>query len=97
MPKAIENLDIWMRIETNVRFVYPNFLQNLAAKHGMLTEHEIRICMLTLLKCPANEIAEIMEFNDTHAVHMASSRLREKFVLKDETLIGYLLKLANVK
>ncbi len=97
MPHAIENLDNWMKIESNVHSIYPNFLHSLAQKQGMLREHEIMICMLTILKRSPAEIAEIMHLRDVHAVHMASSRLHEKFGFKDEALIVYLLKLADAK
>jgi DNA-binding CsgD family transcriptional regulator len=95
MPTAIENFDIWMKVESNVHSIYPNFLHNLATKHGKLSEYEIRICMLTLLKQSPLEIAEIMQLKDVHAIHMASSRLHEKFGVTGEALVVYLLKLAD--
>jgi hypothetical protein len=95
MPTAIENLDVWMKIESDIHSIYPNFLHNLTAKHATLSNREIKICMLTLLKCKANEIAEIMQIKEVHAVHMAVSRLCEHFGMgDDEPLVVYLLKLA---
>jgi len=80
MPTANENLDDWMKIETHVHSIYPNFLHNLATKHGILSEHEIQICMLTLLKRSPIEIAEIMKMKEIHAVHSASSRCATSFI-----------------
>ncbi len=98
MPTASENLDTCMKIEMNVHSVYPNFLKNLSAKHGILNSHEIKICMLIVLKRSSIEIKEIMEFKEVHAVHSASSRLRDKFGLsEDEHLISYLLMVAEVE
>lgn len=96
MPTTLENLDTWMKIESHVHEVYPHFLSNLTARHGSLTEHQIKICMLTLLKRNANEIAEIMQFKEVHAVHEATSRLREKFGVCEGPLVVYLLNLARI-
>jgi DNA-binding CsgD family transcriptional regulator len=96
MPTATENLDIWMNVEVHVHSIYPHFLQNLSAKHVTLSEREIKICILTLLKRSATEIKELMGFKEVHAVHSASSRLREKFDMDDdEHLVNYLLALAE--
>jgi AraC family transcriptional regulator, chitin signaling transcriptional activator len=98
MPNASENLDNWMKVESNVHSIYPHFLQNLSEKHVTLSEREIKICILTLLKRSATEIKELMGFKEVHAVHSANSRLREKFGMKeDEHLAVYLLKLADAK
>ena len=86
-----------MKVESIVSTTAPNFIGNLTGRHSNLTEWEIKICMLTLLKRDAGEIAELMGMKDTHAVHAATSRLREKLGSEEEPLVVYLLKIANAK
>ena len=70
--------DDWMRIETDINELWPDFSRKLYECGIHLSNIELRICWLTRIHIPPKDMATILR-RSKPAISLARARLYEKF------------------
>ncbi|MDD2550175.1 MAG: hypothetical protein PHD00_08800 [Bacteroidales bacterium] len=82
----------WREILLNFQNLYPDFFSKLSVQHPNLTQNEIKLCALLILKLSTNEISEVLSVSSS-AISKSRQRLRKRLNLdKEADLHTYLQK-----
>lgn len=88
----IDTSQNWKKVLLDFQNLYPEFISKIVIQHPDLTQNEIKICALLILKLSTNEISEVLSVSDS-AISKNRQRLRKKLNLdKEAGLYEYLQK-----